>query len=1291
MPRSVRAGSARLAVDIGGTFTDVVLEGARRRATGKVLTTHDAPERGVMAAIELALAEAGIGAGDVTLVIHGTTLATNAIIERKGARTALLTTEGFRDSIEIGYEHRFEQYDIYVQKPAPLVPRFLRLGVPERMAASGEVLKPLDEQAVLAAIPTFRKHRIESVAVGFLHAYANPAHEQRARDILKAELPDLSLTLSSDVCPEVREYDRISTTVANAYIQPLMASYLGRLDQDLRRMGFTCPLFLMMSGGGLTALETAIRNPVRLVESGPAGGAILASYIAAECGLSDVLSFDMGGTTAKICLIDDFTPQQSRSFEVGRQYRFAKGSGFPLLVPVIEMVEIGAGGGSIASVDELKRIQVGPRSAGSQPGPACYGLGGEEPTVTDADLAMGRIDPDAFAGGRLRLDPGKAATALRAGVGKGMRMSDVEAAFGVAEIVDENMANAARVHAIERGKVLSRRTLIAFGGAAPLHAARLAEKVDIERIIVPTDAGVGSALGFLRAPVAYEVVRSRFTRLDSFDPDAVNALYDEMKAEAYAVVRAGAPTGRLVETRTAMMRYVGQGHEVAAAIPARPFRAGDTAVLKRAFETAYQALYNRTIPSGRVEILSWTLALSTVPPRPKRVRALRTTYRPKPEGRRPVLDGATGRFREVPVYRRAALDPGARIAGPAMIAEDATSTYVSPDFDAEINPLGYIVMERKRRAGAAAAAAKGGGAKSRAIEQVRLQITWDRLLAVVEEQGRVLVRTGFSTSTREAGDISAGIFEPRQGKMMAQAVTGTPGHINSMAEAVKHFLRHIGQANMKPGDTFITNDAWMGTGHLHDFTVVTPIFRKRRMVALFACTTHVIDVGGLGLSPDGREIYHEGVQLPILKLIDRGKVNEWILDIVRLNVRTPVETAGDIYSLAGCNEVGGRHLLAMMDEFGLDDLDALADYIFATSRKAKLEAVRKLRPGTYRNTLTMDGYDKPIHIACAVTVHKEGITVDFTGTDPESPYGINVPYCYADAYTSFGVNCIIAPRIPNNAGSLEVVKVVAPEGCIVNARRPRAVASRGTIGQVLPDVAFGCLHQAVEGGVPAESTSSLYSMVLFGAFGRTDPKYPYPANYTPFDVMTFHCGGSGARPTSDGLNVVAFPSGIRNVPVEVTETITPLVVWKKELRPESGGAGRWRGGTGQTMVIGNREGAPFAISARFDRCFYPPRGREGGLNGGNGIIALGSGTRLHPKGIQTIPPGDTLVVEMPGGAGYGDAKAREAWRVAADVRNGLVGVEAARRDYGVVVDEEGVVDEAATAALRGGATAAAAE
>ncbi len=684
----------RLAVDIGGTFTDVALDTPAGRVTTKVLTTPDAPERGVMQGIEAALARASAKPGDVALAMHGTTLATNALIERKGAVTALITTEGFRDSVEIGYEHRFEQYDVYLDKPEPLVPRARRYTVPERMNARGEVLKPLDERAVEDLVTRLQADRVASIAIGLLHAYANAAHEQRIREILVKHLTGVGVTLSSEVSPELREYERLSTACANAYVQPLMAGYLERLDHAMRELGVHAPLLLMTSGGGVIGLEAAKRFPIRLVESGPAGGAILASRIALECGLAQVLAFDMGGTTAKICVIDDGQPQTSRSFEVARAYRFLKGSGLPLRIPVIEMVEIGAGGGSIARIDALQRVAVGPDSAGAEPGPACYGRGGSDPTVTDADLVLGRIDPAAFAGGSFALDEKAAAQGIDRVIGAPLKLKTPLAALAISEMVDENMASAARVHAVERGKSLEQRTLIAFGGAAPLHAARVADKLGITRIIVPTGAGVGSAVGMLAAPVAYEVARSLYQRVSELDPDAVNAHIDAMRREAHEIVQQSAGKQALVEMRTAYMRYIGQGHEIAVPLPVRGLTPDDRHALLQAFENEYRRQFGRTIPGLEAEVLSWALSVSTEVESPKTLAQVPAREALTPSTKRSVFDPGSGDFIEATVYRRDALDPGMRIEGPALVVEDETTTVIPPTFTLSVNALGYLILQR---------------------------------------------------------------------------------------------------------------------------------------------------------------------------------------------------------------------------------------------------------------------------------------------------------------------------------------------------------------------------------------------------------------------------------------------------------------------------------------------------------------------------------------------------------------------------------------------------------------------
>jgi len=687
---------ARLAVDIGGTFTDIVLLTEGRRLVAKLLTTPREPEVAVIEGARAVLAEAGLAFSDIGVFVHGTTLATNAIIERKGARTALIATDGFRDVIEIADESRFDQYDINIVKSRPLVPRELRFTVPERMDVHGAVRRPLDEDAVRGIARRLAELDVEAVAVALIHAYANPAHEARIGAILAEACPRVSVTLSSEACPEAREYERTSTAIANAYVRPLMSGYLLRLAREMGTLGLSQPIHLMTSGGSLASLETAARFPVRLVESGPAGGAILAGRIALERGERRILSFDMGGTTAKICLIDDGEPLKARVFEVDRQSRFKKGSGTPVRIPIIEMVEIGAGGGSIARVDALQRILVGPDSAGAEPGPACYGRGGTEATVTDADLVIGKIDAARFAGGKIPVDVAKAENALAAGVGAKLAgMAAEQAAVAVAEIVDENMANAARVHAVERGVAIAERTLVAFGGAAPLHASRLAEKLAIARIIVPPDAGVGSAVGFLAAPAAYEIVRSRYMRLDTFDAEAANALIGAMQREATSHARAAAGERPVLVRRSAFMRYAGQGHEITIALPDRLLAPADAATFRQEFEREYARLFARFIPNALIEIMSWVVLATTATEPPTRLEAVAACPAPAPVGERSVFDARLGRRLAVPVFERHRLTPGATLQGPALVIEEGTTTYASPSFDISVDAGGALVLTAK--------------------------------------------------------------------------------------------------------------------------------------------------------------------------------------------------------------------------------------------------------------------------------------------------------------------------------------------------------------------------------------------------------------------------------------------------------------------------------------------------------------------------------------------------------------------------------------------------------------------
>ena len=570
-----------------------------------------------------------------------------------------------------------------------------------------------------------------------------------------------------------------------------------------------------------------------------------------------------------------------------------------------------------------------------------------------------------------------------------------------------------------------------------------------------------------------------------------------------------------------------------------------------------------------------------------------------------------------------------------------------------------------------------------ALAQIHSQVMWSRLIAVVEEQAQTMLRTAFSTSVREAGDLSAGVFD-RDGRMLAQAVTGTPGHVNSMANAVKHFLNVYPLAGMKPGDHYITNDPWLTSGHLHDITVVTPTFYRGEPVGLFANTIHVVDIGGLGMGPDGRQVFEEGLSIPIMPLAREGRMNEDLLRLVRANVREPLQVEGDIYACAACNDEGSRRLIEMMDEFEIANLDRLGETILEASREATLGRIRALPQGTYANSMTMDGYDKPLVLNAALTISDDGIHVDFAGTSPASSHGINVVYNYCLAYTAFGVKCLVAPEVPNNAGSLAPITVSAPEGCVLNVKRPWPVAARHTVGQMLPDVVFGCLHQAISGGVPAEGASSLWNPQIFGGGSLVDEvEEGTDANaLAEFSTVIFHCGGAGARPGKDGLSATSFPSGVRTIPVEATESVAPVVFYRREFREGSGGSGRFRGGLGQVIELGGAGAAPLALLCNFERVHNPARGRNGGGKGAPGAVSLRSGRPIRPKGRQTVPPRDAIRLELPGGGGFGDPHARDPHRVLDDVRDGMITAEEAHRDYGVVIDAHGQLDVPATERLR---------
>lgn len=691
--------SCRIGVDIGGTFTDIALDIDGAISSTKVLTDYAAPERAVLAGIRSVVEAAGVTPGDIDIMIHGTTLATNALIERRGARTVLVTTEGFRDVIEMRTENRFEQYDLNIVLPPPLIERSDRFTLRERIDAHGKVLVAPDAAEISALVERLAAGAYESVAIGFIHAYANGTHERMVRAALLDAMPDLSVSISSEVSPQMREFERFNTVCANAYVKPAIKAYLDRLQSALTTMGVGCPVFVMHSGGGIISVETAAEFPVRLVESGPAGGAIFAADIARRHGLEAVLSFDMGGTTAKICLIEDHAPKTATIFEVARTYRFRKGSGMPISIPVVEMVEIGAGGGSLSRVDSLRQIRVGPQSAGSEPGPACYQRGGTKPTVTDADLLLGRIDPENFAGGSIVLSTARAIEAVETEIGQRLALDADAAAYGICEMVDENMANAGRVHAVENGKHISDFSMITFGGAGPLHAARLCEKLGISSFLVPPGAGVGSAIGFLRAAFGYQSVRTAVVLLNRFDPTAVNRIVAEMTDEAFGFVAGELRGAEPVIERTAFMRYAGQGWEIPVALPVRAFGDEDAKTFRALFEQNYTRFFGRPVEGLAIEVVSWSVKVSSPLPPAAAIAAVAVERVVRPSAHRRLFDAATRQFIEAGVHERSALQPGDRVGGPAIVVERETATVITSSFDAIVQSDGCLRVARRRAGG----------------------------------------------------------------------------------------------------------------------------------------------------------------------------------------------------------------------------------------------------------------------------------------------------------------------------------------------------------------------------------------------------------------------------------------------------------------------------------------------------------------------------------------------------------------------------------------------------------------
>ncbi|HEY3075122.1 MAG TPA: hydantoinase B/oxoprolinase family protein, partial [Burkholderiales bacterium] len=1261
----------RIGLDIGGTFTDFVLYDAEARALSlyKCLTTPHDPSVAALEGLAQLTGQVGISLAEVDEIVHGTTLVTNAIIERRGARLGLITTAGFRDVLEMGIEQRYDIYDLFLRFPEPLVPRRHRLAVPERLDRDGRVVVPLDLDALRAAVRRLADERVEALALCFLHSYANPAHEQAAANLIRREFPALSLSLSSEVVAELREYPRAVTTCANAYVQPLVERYLANLEASLAARGFRGALRLMHSAGGLVSPAAARRFPIRLLESGPAGGALASALVGKLAQRTGVISFDMGGTTAKACLVENERTEVASMMEAARVHRFKPGSGLPIKAPVIDMIEIGAGGGSIAAIDEVGLLRVGPRSAGADPGPACYGRGGSEPTVTDANLLLGYYDPAFFLGGRMTLER-EAAHAALARLGEKLGLSALAAAHGIHEIVTENMAAAARIHLVEKGKDPRNYALVGFGGAGPAHAAGVARVLGVREVIIPPASGVASCLGFLAAPLSFERVRSQPMLIgDEADAAAIERILHELESQARALLaEAGVAHDAMRVERSADMRLAGQMHEINVPLPAGPIGPSSLEAIRRAFAEVYTKRYTSLYAGAAIEAISWRVRV--LGPLPTLSLDQTKGARSGANKRKASRQAWFGRgFLEVPVYDRYALVPGDRIEGPAIVEEREATTVVPPGdelrVDEHLNLRLSVAVAARPAAMVVPGMALADAVARIEADPISLEIMWSRLVTVVDEMWLTVVRTAFSLIISEAQDFACELLDAR-GEPLAHSPRAMPVFNLCLPRAVKALLAKFPPQTLAPGDVLVTNDPWLCAGHLFDVCVLTPVFRDARLVG-FVCTVgHVSDIGGTKDSLAAREIYEEGIQIPPLKLYRAGQPNEDLFTLIAENVRNSAQVLGDLHAFMSANAVGAERLSAFMDEYGMHELVALAAVLQGRSEKAMREAIAALPDGVYSSEVWNNPLGEPMRYPLRLIVKGDTIEVDFAGAPPQQQQGgLNCTMNYTAAHSTYPLKCMLTPNVRGNAGDYRPFTVKAPQGSILNCDKPMAVNLRTRTGWYIAPNIFGALARAAPERVQA-ATGLPVAITIYGrdADGRI------------YSDHLFMGGGQGASNAHDGLSALLWPTSAAGTSVELFEQRVPVLVMEKTLIPDSGGPGRHRGGLGQRVRVRKLKSDGLATLASV----YPEGvgiGVEGLFGGRAGRSALGvvrnaAGAMVKDCGtgalVSTTSDQEIIEVCLSGGAGFGPPAERPALAIERDVAEGYVTPEGAVRDYGARIE-----------------------
>jgi N-methylhydantoinase A/oxoprolinase/acetone carboxylase beta subunit/N-methylhydantoinase B/oxoprolinase/acetone carboxylase alpha subunit len=1249
-----------IGVDIGGTFTDIVALRADGRLTlTKVPSTPANLLEGIGNAVERLLSLTGASPSEVERFVHGTTVATNAILEQKGALTALLTTEGFEDVLELGRQKRSRMYDLFMDPETPtfLAPRRRRIGIRERLDAHGTVLTPLDEDAVRTAVARLRAQGIQAIAVCYLFSFVNPAHERRTREIIHDIAPEITVSLSSEVDPTFREYERTCVTTFDAYLGPVVKHYLVRLGDALRQLGVRSPPLIMRSRGGIVSADLAAEEPVTLFLSGPAGGVIGAKFAAELSGVSDFVSLDMGGTSNDVAVVRGGEPLIAREGFI---------STYPVRTPMVDVSTIGAGGGSIAWIDAAGGLRVGPQSAGAEPGPACYARGGEAATVTDADLLLGYLNPERFAGGLMTLDVDAAERALNA-LGTRLGLDAIATAAGIHRVVNARMADQIRLVTIKRGYDPRTFSLLVLGGAGPVHGVALAEEMEMSEVIVPATPGVLAAFGLLSASIEHHHARTLQCRTDAVDFAAVNDCLAKLDALGRSRMRdENVPESAVRVAYSADMRYLGQAYELEVPLE-RPLAPGRMPAVLAAFHAVHERVYGYARTGQPVEFVNLRAVHSCPFPRAE-VRADAPTGGSVEEARmgdRHTWFPASG-FVATAVYDRVRLPIGGRVTGPAIIEQVDTTTVLPPGHAATVDDAGNLRLRRiptveaeKRTAVRAVPTGRtdsAGTATNDAprftVDPILLEVLRNRLDTIADEMELTLLKSAASPIVKEGLDASAALFNI-YGETVAQAAA-IPIHLGALQFAAQRIVRAFAPERMKEGDAFILNDPYDGGTHLPDITLAVPVFADGRAVSLACTMCHHQDVGGRtpgSVPTDATELYQEGVIIPPTQLFRAGVLDENLFALLSRNVRLPEVFAGDLMAQVAAGRLGGQRLREMFKAHGTDTVLAYVEELLSQAERLTRAQIETIPDGDYafEDYLDDDGVDLGRRVKFAVTVRVRGssMTFDFAGTDPQVRGPFNSVPASTMSAVYYAVRAISDASIPNNGGCFRAVDAVLPEGTIVNPRPPSPVSCRTATIKRIADTLLGALVKALPGKLPAANSGTLLVM----SFGGVDP-----VTGKPFVASELAAGGMGARPGKDGIDCIETDvSNCMNIPVESVEMNFPLRIPRARLWVDSGGAGKWRGGLGLEKVY-EATTTDIVVSHRGERFTSAPWGLEGGQPGksARAFIMRRNGAReeLPSKKMIVLHPGDQLWEYVAGGAGFGDPRERDPKLLSDDLQDG---------------------------------------